>query len=930
MRWKIVFCLLIVFTIVYLPVRSDSRRQIPETSEKSQKAIKPKVNKGVINLSDWNFQNNGTIQLFGDWEFYWNKLLSPEDFKVDQTDNLTGFVNVPGSWNYYKNKDGPFSGHGYATYRLKIKLKKNKTYALRILPISTAYRVWIDEKVYSVGKVGKSLNEMIPDFAVKTIQFHPDNPETRIVLQVSNFFHRSGGPWRSIEIGLSQQIINQRIISAGFDLFLIGAILIMGLYHFGLYILRKKDITTLYFGLLCVVAVIRTLMTSEHIFYFLFPEFNWLIAYKFEYLSFYISIPLAVLFINNLFPDESVKATSQICISVSIVFSLIVLFTQPQIFTHTVISYEYIAVISMLYIIFVIVRAALRKRSGAILVAIGSIVAIATLVNDIFYANEVISSFYMAPTGILFFILFHSLNLSMKTSSAFNNMESIEKKYRSMFENSLDGILQVSFIDETFIANPALAQMLGYSSPERFPRFVKKTWAKVFADAGVCDQYLNKLRIEKQVAEFEAEFLCKNGSSIWVSINSKAETDKNNNISKIDSIVHNITHRKEKEILEAKMLQVQKMEAMGYLAEGIAHDFNNIISAISSNVHILLMDKSSLGKKETIKFKNIIDACDRATGLISQILTFSRKNKKENFKLIRLDSIIKEVTRFIRNTIPENIKIEQNISPKSFRIISDSTQIYQVIMNLYYNAIDAMGNNGGALKVSLLPVEKEDMKTSTGFLKKGDYIELSITDTGEGISSDIIKKIFDPYFTTKAQGKGTGLGLATVHGIVKSHEGEIQVDSIKGKGTSFKIYFPIPDKDEQKIEYGEGQIEIAGHGKLLFVDDEEVIADSYGELLDTLGFDVDTYHIPKEAVKRVEKNLYDLIITDFQMPQMDGIEFARAIRRKDKNVKIILCSGDPSAISSEEIDDLDLHSIIQKPLEFGELTRQVEQAINRR
>ncbi|MCK5312600.1 MAG: response regulator, partial [Desulfobacteraceae bacterium] len=190
--------------------------------------------------------------------------------------------------------------------------------------------------------------------------------------------------------------------------------------------------------------------------------------------------------------------------------------------------------------------------------------------------------------------------------------------------------------------------------------------------------------------------------------------------------------------------------------------------------------------------------------------------------------------------------------------------------------------------------------------------------------------IFDPYYTTKEQGKGTGLGLAIVHGIVKSNGGEILVKSKLGKGTIFKLYFPVTDKEEQDEEYDKDQIEIAGQGKLLFVDDEEIIADSFGEMLDTLGFDVDTCFIPEKALKQVKENVYDVIITDFFMPQMDGLELAREIRKKDKNVKIIICSGNTSSISQEEINSLDLYSIIQKPLEYGELTQQIQQAMHSR
>jgi PAS domain S-box-containing protein len=927
MRWKTRFYLAFCFTIIFSFFCTLAYPSVL-TTQKTEKEIKPKVHNGVINLTDFDFKKDGPVKLNGEWEFYWNQLLSPDDFKTDASRTITGFFNVPGSWNHYKKKKKLFAGHGYATYRLRIKLKKDRAYALKILPISTAYRLWVDGESISVGKVGKKQQEMIPQSGVKIIRFHPDNPEAQIVLQISNFYHRSGGPRRSLEVGLYEQISEQRIKSFAFDLFLIGSILMIGIYHFALFVLRRKDIAALYFGALCLAGVIRAFVTSEHVFYFLFPGFNWLISYKFVYISFYLAVSFAVLFINNLYPDEALAKTSKISAGIAIIFSLIVVFTQPQLFSHTVKAYQIITIISLLYMAYVIFRAVLNNQSGALLVAAGSIIIAVTVINDILYAKEIIISFYMAPLGLLVFILFHSLNLSIKFSNAFSNIEIVEEKYRSVFENSLDGIFQISLLDRTYIANPALVNVLGFSTVKELDALVEEGWEQVFADSSVYDQYLTELNVNKQVKEFEAEFHCKDGNTKWVSINSKAKTDRNDNIWLIDSMIHDITHRKEKEMLEAKMVQVQKMEAVGHLAGGIAHDFHNIISAISSNTQVLRMDKDSISVKNEKRFLNIIDACDRATSLINQILTFSKKNKKDSFKPIKIDLIIKEVTRFIRNIIPITIEIEQDIDSQSFKILSDSTQIYQVLMNLYYNAIDAMEKTGGILKVALSPVEIEDMKIATGYLSKGDYVVLAVSDTGEGIPPEIINKIFDPYYTTKEQGKGTGLGLATVHGIVKSHGGEIEVRSKQGKGTIFQIYFPVTDKEEQKTEYDEDQIEIKGQGKILFVDDEEVITDSFGELLDTLGFDVDTYVTPENALKRVKENLYDVIITDFQMPGINGVEFARKVREKDKRVKIIICSGDLSSITREEFNSLDLYSIIQKPLEYGELAHLIQQAIN--
>ena len=917
-----------LFIVVCSPAQHGFCDQAAQIIHKNKKITNPKAYKGVINLADWDFEKNGSVKLNGEWEFYWNKLYSPKDFLTDRSAEMSGFFNVPGSWNYYLAGDESFPGHGYATYRLKLKLKKEKAYALKILPISTACQVWVDGEFISVGKVGRTKEEMTPQFAVKTIRFVPAESGTEIVLQVSNYYHRAGGPWRTIELGLFEQMYEQKIKLFAFDLFLIGAILIIGIYYFALFILRRKDVATLYFSGLCLAAVVRTLVTGEHSLYFLFPGLNWLIAYKFVYLSFFLGTTLAVLFINNIYPDESLPGTSKISATLAIIFSLIVCFTQPQIFSHTMKTYQVITVISMLYMTYVMFKAVLNKKEGALLVVVGSTLGFAAVINDILYAKEIIHSFYMAPAGLFVFMLFHSFNLSMKFSSAFLNIEIIEKKYRSIFENSLDGISQIYIVDETAIVNPALADILGYSFPDEVDLLANQTLKQVFVDNLLCEQYLLELRVKKRVSDFEAELYRKDGSIIWVSINSTARLDQNNQIVTIDSIIHDITLRKEKEMLEEKMIQVQKMEAAGHLAGGIAHDFKNIISAISSNIQVLKMDKDDVFEKREKKFQNITRACDRAISLIKQIMTFSNMNRRDNFKPIQLESTIKEVTQFIRNTIPESVKIELDIHQHSFKVLSDSTQIYQVLMNLFYNAISAMEKTGGVIRVGLEPAKIEGIKISTGFLPRGDYVQLSVSDTGEGISSDIIDNIFDPYYTTKEQGKGTGLGLAIVHRIVKSHGGEVSVKSKKGEGTIFKLYFPVTDRTEPEKESDQNHIKITGQGKLLFVEDEEVIAETFDELLGVLGFDIDTCLTPKKALGRINKGSHDVIITDLHMPQMNGVEFVREVRKKDPAVKIIICSGDISLISPDEYSNLELFAIIQKPLDYDELAKLIWQAID--
>jgi len=390
---------------------------------------------------------------------------------------------------------------------------------------------------------------------------------------------------------------------------------------------------------------------------------------------------------------------------------------------------------------------------------------------------------------------------------------------------------------------------------------------------------------------------------------------------------------KEKELLESQIRQSQKMEALGHLAGGIAHDFNNILTIITGFAELTLMDKNtSVQIKEYMA--SIISAGRRAENLILQILTFSQKSMKDNSDIILepmiVDSAVKEVCDFIKSTLPADIEIEQKINSGSYQAYADPTNIHQVVMNLCTNAIHSMENSGGRLLIELSAVETEGMLTLTGQLAPGTYLEIAVTDSGEGINPEIIHKIFDPYYTTKQHEKGTGLGLSTVHGIVKSYGGEINIKSELGKGSTFKAYFPAisPDKSFKKEPVKKNTIKSEKNVKVLFVDDEETITYIYSKLLQGMyGYESKTFNYPFDALKAYDPDDFDIVITDYKMPRMNGIKFAEKIKEKNKNAIIILCSGNPPLINEEACKKAGIYMVLKKPLNMGVLSDIIQKAM---
>ncbi len=387
---------------------------------------------------------------------------------------------------------------------------------------------------------------------------------------------------------------------------------------------------------------------------------------------------------------------------------------------------------------------------------------------------------------------------------------------------------------------------------------------------------------------------------------------------------------KERKRLEEKLQQAQKMEAIGTLAGGIAHDFNNILSSIMGYSELCLHEVRN-NPKASRHAEQILKAADRARDLVQQILTFSRKAEPEKNPL-SLTPIIKEVVKFMRASLPTTIEIRLTMPETPHVIMADPSQMHQVLMNLCTNASHAMKESGGILEIGLRQVEIEsDAALFRTPLPDGRYVELSVRDTGHGIPQQNLGKIFDPYFTTKQQGEGTGLGLSVVHGIVKDHNGEIRVYSEEGKGSHFLIYLPLVDREIEVGEHGKNKIIPPGRGEtILFIDDEQMVVDVSSEMLADLGYRVLTETDPVTAIDLLKKDIrgIDIVITDKTMPHMTGFEVVKAVKKMSGDIPVILCSGFLTKSDLEKIAELNVDRVIVKPIQMSTLANAVRELLD--
>jgi len=394
-----------------------------------------------------------------------------------------------------------------------------------------------------------------------------------------------------------------------------------------------------------------------------------------------------------------------------------------------------------------------------------------------------------------------------------------------------------------------------------------------------------------------------------------------------------ITEGKRAEVEKAKMQtqlqQAQKMEAIGTLAGGIAHDFNNILSAILGYAEMAQED-SPAGSILKRDIDQVVKASHRAKDLVKQILAFSRQTETELIP-IQPAMIVREAAKMLRSSLPSTIDIQQNIDVNSGPILADPTQIHQIVMNLCTNAFHAMEETGGTLSISLekKTLTEKDIVNQPG-MHSGDFVQLSVGDTGPGIAPELWDKIFDPYFTTKEIGKGTGMGLSILHGIVKNYGGSVSFNSHPGEGTVFQVLLPVMAA-EAVVEDKPEEIVRLGNERILFIDDEEILAEMGKSMLERLGYQVTVRSSSLEALTTFQNqpDMFDLIIADQTMPGMTGSDLARRILQIRPFMPIILCTGYSSLITEEKAKSLGIKGFAMKPLARKSIAVLIREVLDR-
>ncbi|KPA17029.1 multi-sensor hybrid histidine kinase [Candidatus Magnetomorum sp. HK-1] len=522
---------------------------------------------------------------------------------------------------------------------------------------------------------------------------------------------------------------------------------------------------------------------------------------------------------------------------------------------------------------------------------------------------------------------FKELELIRKNRRTEQALIESEKRYRNLVESTHDQIWSIDIAGKHTFANKAITEILGYEVHEVIDEPVisfvhpddKKNIKKLF---------INSIETKCGWNNVVNRWIHKDGSFRFIESSATPMIDSEGNLMGFSGVDRDITDRKR---MEAEILQSKKLESISILSGGIAHHFNNIFGIILGNSE-LAMEEIPESFSGYSYVKNIKTASMRAAEIIKHLICFCQKNDPI-INPNKVSLMIKESLDFIRTIIPSTVEIRHSINVTKDTILADPLQINQIMMNLCVNASPAMESDGGLIEVTVdnIYLDSKSINNNSD-LKKGHYVQLKVRDTGSGIDPAIIDQIFDPFFTTRDIGKGFGMGLAVVHGIVKEHKGSISVESIIGKGTTFTILFPVY-KEKTKIniiETDESDELVLGKERILFIDDIEDITVITKDLLEHLGYHVESTTDPREAINIFVKKpyMFDLVISDMAMPYMTGVTLFEKVKQIRNDIPFIICTGYSELINKEKAKKMGISDYVMKPIDRHNLSKIIRNVLD--
>lgn len=764
-------------------------------SDRDQKKP-PSVDKGVIDLRGWDFDKNGAVSLRGEWEFYWNEFLFSSDFNQSDTPTPTkSYFQIPGFWT-----DLDMPAFGYATFRIILRVDDDRQYALKFQDVYAAYTVFVNGKeLGGKGKTGTTAENSTDQITPQIIDIPESSrsDQLEIIIQISNHSMFYSGFPQDILFGDKLGVHRLREMKIAIDLFLIGAILIMSIYHFGLYFLRRKDRSSLYFALFCLATVAYTSLIGESSLYFLFPNVKVFGLYRILLVSLASVVTFFSFFFRSVFPHEYSPIALRLNQLYWVIVVLAVIFAPPPTFLHLYVPVQVFSVIMILYTIFAFILSIIRKRIGAISMLIGFSIWIALAINDILYYHLIIDSVNLMPFGLCVFIFSQSFLLSVRFNNAFTmaeelssklnikniELEKAERKYRSIFEKAVEGIFQADKDGNVVNINPTMARIFGYSTPDEMLMTEPQLVNLIQSD-------LNKENVKRLETtpdgklDFDDWFVTKTGDLFWGSIFMKTmDKQKTENVF-IEGMILDLS---EKKLREAAEIEKEKAEQENRIKDEfityITHELRAPLQAVIGYSRLGLGRKTAM-KAEKVQgyFQRIYESGNRQLMLVNDLLDlfkYEQGRMEFTFQRTSIFTILRHTTEELGPLVQEkNIELDLREPADDDFVEIDVAKFTQVFINLFSNAVKFTPQNGRI--AATFDITNEDVR-------------FSLLDNGMGIPEDELEKIFEKFTQSKKNKKskeGTGLGLAITRQIIEGHRGRIWAESNPDGGSIFIFVIP--------------------------------------------------------------------------------------------------------------------------------------------
>jgi len=794
----------------------------------------PRAVKGTLDLRAWNLEKDGPVDLEGEFEFVWNRHVEPSRLSAAPGKD-SRFEAVPAYWSHRQREGRRLPGQGFATYRLRILLgRPEESLALRFLSIGTAFAVYVNERELGfVGVPGVDRETTVPRFRPQVMCIGQRDSRFDVVLHVSNFHHRRGGIWEAVQIGKEDQLRALRERRVGIDLFLFGSISIIALYHFGLFFVRKQDRAPLYFALFCAAVSVRLLTTGERYLTYIFPDLSWGLFLKLEYLSMSVSVPAFALFMHSLFPREFWRPFLHFIVPASVAVSLVVLAAPGRIFTRFLPVCDGLLLATFAFGLFVLVRSIRHRREEAAIFFVGYMILSLAAINDILHVEQVINTGFFAAFGLFVFIFSQAVILSLRFSMALSMVEvqhqeltlsneacrkeiadrmatedalrQSEEKYRTILHSIEDGYYEVDLTGNFTFLNDALCSILGYSREELLGMNYRAYMKEQTADE-IYRTFNDVYSTGRPTKVFGWEPVRKDGTRRHLEISISLMRDAKGEPVGFRGLARDVTERKESEerekIHQQHLIHASKMVELGTLVSGVAHEINNPNNFIMLNTPLLLdawnaarpileayyeengdfilggMPFSQMKENIPRLFSGITEGSGRIKQIVNDLRDYVRQETSDLGQQVDLNAVIGSALSLLSNMVKQSTDRFSFRADEHLPLIKGNFQrLEQVVINLVQNACQA------------LPDRTRGITLST--LRDGDRVFLRVEDEGFGIAPENLSRITDPFFSTKHDSGGVGLGLAISSTIVKQHGGTLHFVSEPGKGTTAEVILPV-------------------------------------------------------------------------------------------------------------------------------------------